>query len=72
MVSILSQKTSNKLINPFCTQNRNVHSLLKTRIAVFTKDVQLYLISFYLTFIIEIHCSNFEKHIQSYYVLFDV
>ena len=29
-------------------------------IAVFTKDIQLYLISFYLSFIIEIHCLNNE------------
>ena len=39
----------------------------ENRIAVFTKDVQLYLISFYLNCIIEIHCLN----IQRYYVLFD-
>ena len=32
----------------------------KNRITVFSKDVQLYLISFYLTFIIETHCLSIE------------
>ena len=32
----------------------------ENRITVYTKDVQIYLISFYLTFIIEIHCLNIE------------
>ena len=35
-------------------------SFTENRFAVFTKDVQLYLISFYLTFINEIHCLNIE------------
>ena len=32
----------------------------ENRIAVFTKDVQLYLISFYSTFITEFHCLSTE------------
>ena len=39
---------------------------------MFTKGVQLHLISFYLPFIIEIHCLNIEKQFQRWYVLFDV
>ena len=51
-------------INPFCTQSRAlvaVHSLLKTALrCLLTKDGQIYLISFYWTFIIEFHCLNIE------------
>ena len=44
----------------------------ENRIAVFKKDVQLYLISFDLTFIIEILCLNIELQFQRCYVLFVV
>mgnify|MGYP001801770694 CR=1 FL=1 len=54
------QPDINKLILYYYIIYSSSAFFTENRITVFTKDIQLYLISFYLTFIIEIHCLNIE------------